>query len=80
MAVIILLRNDVTLRQRAVQHGFRRGALRTGVKFYQQHIVLRRDALKADPVCVQMMLDGKTIRHAGSLAHRTDSQRRLLML
>ena len=80
MAVIILLRDDVTLRQRAVQHRFRRGALRTGVKFYQQYIVLRRDALKADPVSVQMMPDGKTIRHAGSLTHRTDSQRRLLVL
>ena len=79
MAVIILLGNDVTLRQRAVQNGFRRGACALESNFISS-IVLRRDALKADPVCVEMMPDGKTIRHAGSLAHRTDSQRRLLML
>lgn len=59
----------------SVRDDFRRGTLRTGVKLDQQYVVLWGDALKADPIGIQMMPDRKPVRCAGSLIHRANGQR-----
>ena len=66
--------------QSATENLFRRRALGGGVELNQQAIFLRRNALKADTVGVEMMPDGEAVRHADALANRTDRQRGLLLL
>ena len=68
------------MRQGAAQNFFCRGALSAGVKLDDQAVILRRNAFKADAVSVEMMPDGKPVRHADTLADGTNSQGRLLLL
>ena len=68
------------MRQSAAENLFRRRALGGGIKLNQQAILLRRNALEADTVGVEVMPDGETIRHTDALANRTDRQRGLLLL
>ena len=62
------------MRQSATQNFFGGGSLSAGVKLDEQTVILWRNALKTDAVGIEMVPDGKTVRHANTLANGTNSQ------
>lgn len=79
LIIIVLLRNDVAMRQCSVEDRFGGGTLIAGIKRNQQCVILRGDAFERNAMSIKVMPDGKTVRHRRPLMNGADRQRGFLL-